>query len=68
MVHERTGPFGGSHDPRSVSVADSDGPLTPAGFTFLLNTLAFIGHTEFLDSTAMIDSGWKRERSIVTSE
>ncbi len=25
--------------------------LTPAGFTFLLNTLAFIGHTEFLDTT-----------------
>ncbi len=24
---------------------------TPAGFTFLLNTLAFIGHTENLDST-----------------
>ncbi len=24
---------------------------TPAGFTFLLNTLAFIGHTEFLDIT-----------------
>ena len=23
--------------------------LTPAGFDFLLNTLAFIGHTEFLD-------------------
>ncbi len=26
--------------------------LTPAGFTFLLNTLAFIGHTEKLDTTA----------------
>ena len=24
---------------------------TPAGFTFLLNTLAFIGHTEYLDTT-----------------
>ena len=26
--------------------------LTPAGFTLLLNTLAFIGHTRFLDNTA----------------
>ena len=26
---------------------------TPAGFTFLLNTLAFIGHTENLDSTGL---------------
>ncbi len=25
--------------------------LTPAGFKFLLNTLAFIGHTEFSDTT-----------------
>jgi len=25
--------------------------FTPAGFAFLLNTLAFIGHTEFLDIT-----------------
>ncbi len=24
---------------------------TPAGFVFLLNTLAFIGHTEFVDTT-----------------
>jgi len=24
---------------------------TPAGFTFLLNTLAFIGHTEFRHTT-----------------
>ncbi len=24
---------------------------TPAGFTLLLNTLAFIGHTEFMDDT-----------------
>ncbi len=27
---------------------------TPAGFTFLLNTLAFIGHTENLDSTGSV--------------
>ena len=27
--------------------------LTPAGFVFLLNTLAFIGHTEFLDDTGL---------------
>ena len=25
---------------------------TPAGFTLLLNTLAFIGHTRFLDNTS----------------
>ncbi len=24
---------------------------TPAGFTFLLNTLVFIGYTEFVDGT-----------------
>ena len=28
--------------------------LTPAGFTFLLNTLAFIGHTENPDSTGFV--------------
>ncbi len=30
---------------------------TPAGFTFLLNTLAFIGHTEFLDNTGALECG-----------
>jgi len=25
--------------------------LTPAGFVFLLNTLAFLGHTQFSDET-----------------
>jgi len=28
--------------------------LTPAGFTFLLNTLAFIGHTGKVDSTVTL--------------
>ena len=27
---------------------------TPAGFAFLLNTLAFIGHTEKMDSTGSL--------------
>lgn len=28
--------------------------LAPAGFTFPLNTLAFIGHTEYLDTTTLV--------------
>jgi hypothetical protein len=37
---------------------------TPAGFTFLLNTLAFIGHSENLDTTGFSADG---QRILVAS-
>ena len=44
--------------PTKIGTASS----TPAGFAFLLNTLAFIGHTESLDSTGSVQGRASLER------